>query len=337
MISVIVPVYNCIHTLERCVHAICAQTMKDWELLLIDDGSTDGSSGLCDRLAVQDPRIRVFHKLNGGVSSARNLGLDNARGDYVMICDSDDWAEPDWCEKLYRAAEDHPGCLIVCNYYRSADTGEAVNAAPQCSGLQLIVPKADFFSLNRQELLGIPWNKIYRREVLEQAHIRFRPNLSLGEDLIFVLDYLDAADGDAVFVNTHLYHYTVGNPASLSSKYYSDLAGIYRTLYGRIRQVLCSNPGAWEKWRQEYLRSYFYAFDRVFRNTLSAKNPASGMQKHRYNTAVFNGSEFQECRRAVLTDRRNILQQAGLRSNRYSLYWAAVAVSETVSRLRHHK
>lgn len=337
MISIIVPVYNCIHTLERCVHAICAQTMKDWELLLIDDGSTDGSSGLCDRLAVQDPRIRVFHKLNGGVSSARNLGMEQAVGEYVMFCDSDDWVEPDWCESMLREAQEHPDSLPVCNYYRSRVSGESVNCAAACAALQKFIPKADFFSLNRQELLGIPWNKLYRRELLEETHIRFRPELSLGEDLIFVLDYLEAAAGGLVFINTPLYHYVLGSSDSLSAKYYPDLAGIYRTLYGHILKTLHTIPGAWEKGQQAYWRSYFNAFDRVFRNTLSENNPASFFHKHRYNAGVFHSGEFQKCRSAVLSDRRNILQKAGLLTNRYTLYRIAVVVSESVSRLRHRK
>lgn len=337
MISVIVPVYNCIHTLERCVRAICAQTMQDWELLLIDDGSTDGSGALCDRIAGVDSRIRVFHKPNGGVSSARNLGLENAAGEYIMFCDSDDWVESDWCETMHRQAQDYPDRLPICNYYRSTDAGESVNAAAACEALEPLIQKVDFFGLNRQELLGIPWNKIYRRAILEQADIRFRPDLCLGEDLVFVLDYLDAAAGDMSFVNAPLYHYVLGNSDSLSAKYYANLDDIYRILYCRIAHTLYSTPGAWEKWQKDYWRSYFNAFDRVFRNTLSEKNPATYVRKHRYNAGVFRSSEFQQCRRAVLEDKRNAMQKAGLLTNRYGPYWTAVVVSETVSRLRHRK
>lgn len=333
MISVIVPVYNCIDTLERCVRTILAQTMSDWELLLINDGSKDGSAAMCDRLATLDSRICVFHKTNGGVSSARNLGLDHANGDYVMFCDSDDWVEPDWCEIMQNQAKAHPDSLSLCNYYRSRPSGESVNsAAPEKS-----VPKADFFSLNRQELLGIPWNKIYRRDLLEKGQIRFRPDISLGEDLMFVLDYLDVSAGGLNCVSAPLYHYSLGNSDSLSAKYYPDLDGLYRVLYGRIMHALQSVPGAWENWQQEFLRSYFHAFDRVFRNTLSEKNPLPFLRKHRYNAGIFHSAAFQQCRRAVLQDRRNILQKVGLLTNCYGVYWASVVVSEAISGWLHRR
>lgn len=102
LITVIVPVYNILEYLPRCVHSITAQTYRNLEILLVDDGSTDGTGELCDRLAREDGRIRVFHKENGGSSSARNLALGQARGEYVGFVDSDDFIEPGMYERLYR-------------------------------------------------------------------------------------------------------------------------------------------------------------------------------------------------------------------------------------------
>ena len=96
MISVIVPVYRAEKYLHRCVDGILAQTYTDFELLLIDDGSPDNCGALCDEYAAKDSRVRVFHKENGGVSSARNLGLDNAKGEWVTFCDADDYVTSDW-------------------------------------------------------------------------------------------------------------------------------------------------------------------------------------------------------------------------------------------------
>ena len=100
LITVIIPIYNIMDCLERCVNSVCAQTYRNLEILLVDDGSTDGTGALCDRLAEGDGRIRVFHKENGGSSSARNLGLQQARGEYVGFVDSDDFIEPDMYERL---------------------------------------------------------------------------------------------------------------------------------------------------------------------------------------------------------------------------------------------
>ena len=107
LLTVIVPVYNILDCLPRCVHSITAQTYRNLEILLVDDGSTDGTGELCDRLSGEDGRIRVFHKENGGSSSARNLGLDNASGEYIGFVDSDDYIEPDMYEKLLRAVMDY--------------------------------------------------------------------------------------------------------------------------------------------------------------------------------------------------------------------------------------
>ncbi len=107
MISVIVPVYNTREYLERCVNSVLVQTYQDMEIILVDDGSTDGSGEICDGFAERDGRVRVFHKENGGSSSARNLGIENAKGDYVGFVDSDDYVDADMYERLYTA---------VCEY-----------------------------------------------------------------------------------------------------------------------------------------------------------------------------------------------------------------------------
>lgn len=337
MISIIVPIYNCIRSLPRCIGSIQHQTFTDWELLLVDDGATDGSSFLCDQFASSDNRIRVLHKSNGGVSSARNMGLDHAKGEYVMFCDSDDWVEPDWCEQLYLAAVENLGRHPVCNYYRSAPDLEMINREVQCQAVKERIAKEDFFSLNQYELLGIPWNKIFRRTILEENHIRFRPDLSLGEDLIFNLDYLHYLMDGFVFVNRPLYHYTVGSLDSLSSKYYPDLAGIYRKIYFRIKDELCSIPGAYEKWEFEYAHSYFFAFDRVFRNTWSEKNQISWLRKWQNNARQFHSEEFQICRKAIPKHYINRLQYHSLQTNCFLIYWITVVITEALSRLRHHK
>lgn len=337
MISVIIPVYNCIRTLDKCIEAICAQTIEDWELLLVDDGSTDGSDRLCDRFASEDARIHAFHKPNGGVSSARNMGLDHAKGEYVMFCDSDDWVEPEWCEQLYLAEIENPSCQPICNYFRSAPDRETINREAQCQALEERIAKEDFFSLNQYELLGIPWNKIFRRTILEENHIRFRPELSLGEDLVFNLDYLHCLTDGFVFINKPLYHYTVGSTDSLSSKYYPDLSGIYQKVYLQVKDELRSIPGAYEKWALEYAYSYFFAFDRVFRNTWSKKNKICWLHKWQYNACQFHSEEFQKCRKAISKHSINRLQYYGLQTNCFLIYWIIVVITEALSRLRHHK
>lgn len=116
-ISVIVPVYNVEKYLHRCIDSLLAQTYTDFELLLIDDGSTDASGRICDEYAGKDSRVRVFHKENGGASSARNHGLDNASGEWLAFCDADDWISPYMFEELLTTAENDKADIVFCDFY----------------------------------------------------------------------------------------------------------------------------------------------------------------------------------------------------------------------------
>ena len=114
-ISIIVPVYHTAKYLHRCIESVLAQTFTDWEMLLIDDGSTDDSAIICDEYAAKDERIRVFHKENGGVSSARNLGLDHAQGEWITFIDADDWVEPEMLAKMLAKAEESDADVVICD------------------------------------------------------------------------------------------------------------------------------------------------------------------------------------------------------------------------------
>ena len=116
-ISVIVPVYKAEKYIRRCVDSILAQTFTDFELLLVDDGSPDNSGAICDEYAARDSRVKVFHKENGGVSSARQMGLDNSLGEYVIHADPDDWVEPDMLQELYSEAQQSGADMVICDFY----------------------------------------------------------------------------------------------------------------------------------------------------------------------------------------------------------------------------
>lgn len=127
-ISIIVPVYNVEKYLEQCIDSILTQTFEDFELILVDDGSPDKCPEICDEYAQKDDRVRVIHKENGGVSSARNAGMKLACGEYILFCDSDDYVSPLWCELMLNAARSHPLSLVSCNL-RKTDQDEHVTFA----------------------------------------------------------------------------------------------------------------------------------------------------------------------------------------------------------------
>lgn len=129
-ISIIIPIYNVERYLRQCIDSILAQTFTDFELLLIDDGSPDGCPAICDEYAEKDARIRVFHKQNGGVTSARNKGLNNANGNWIIYIDGDDWIEPTYVEELYNAAINNEADIAICGFRFVYEDGSSVIEHP---------------------------------------------------------------------------------------------------------------------------------------------------------------------------------------------------------------
>lgn len=196
MISVIVPVYNSRDTLARCVKSLQAQTLADLEIILVDDGSSDGSGMLCNGFSREDARIRVIHKANGGVSSARNAGIEAAKGRYLMFMDSDDYAEPEMAEAMLSGIGEDD--IAICGFHHHYQ-GRDVVRIPDVPGQS---GEENFLALYGQGFLNMPWNKLYKKELAG----RFDESLSLGEDLLFNLDYLRKTDGISV-VKEALCHY----------------------------------------------------------------------------------------------------------------------------------
>lgn len=195
MISIIIPVYNSQKYLATCVVSILAQTYSDLEILLIDDGSKDSSPAICDELAQLDARVRVLHKPNGGISSARNAGLDMARGEWVTFCDNDDRVSPQWLERLLALADEET--LPMCAFTRVL--GELGSQDPMFLDSRFRiregskVQKDEYLEYYKQRVGGFVWNALFRRDIIEQHHLRFPERKAQGdinEDLIFDLQYL---------------------------------------------------------------------------------------------------------------------------------------------------
>lgn len=209
-VSVIVAVYKAEAYLKRCVDSLLAQTFRDFEILLIDDGSPDRSGEMCDEYARQDSRVRVFHKENGGVSSARQCGLDNARGEYVIHADPDDWVEPEMLEEMYRKAKEEDADMVICDYYIE-EKGETKYVIQRPSALDSETVMRELF----QQLHGSCWNKLVRRVCYSQYQIQFPLELSYCED-VFVNACLLSHGIKVGYLPKAFYHYDQDvNPNSL--------------------------------------------------------------------------------------------------------------------------
>ena len=190
-VSIIVPVYKAETFLSRCIDSILNQEYRDFELLLVDDGSPDSSGEICDTYARNDSRIRVIHQPNSGVSIARNHAIDQARGTYLQFLDSDDWITSDATKLLVRSAEDFQADLVIADFYRVI--GERVSHKGDIDEDEVISREefAEHMMENPADYYyGVIWNKLYRRELIEKHHLRMNPDISWCEDFMFNLEYI---------------------------------------------------------------------------------------------------------------------------------------------------
>lgn len=206
-ISIIVPVYNAERYLSRCIESILVQTYAEFELLLIDDGSKDGSGEICDEYAKKDRRIRVIHKENGGVSSARNVGIDKAQGDWVAFIDADDYVESCYIQNLYS--------YVVCEKQLILTGYDSKFKI--CRFEEISLNDDDFvrYLIDSKTILhSQPWAKLFNLNVIKRSGIYFPLDIHLGEDAIFNLKYYSVVNV-VTFAKDVDYHYEVGNEISL--------------------------------------------------------------------------------------------------------------------------
>ena len=238
MISIITPVYNTSKYLRRCLDSILAQTYQDWELLLIDDGSTDGSDMICDDYAKSDSRIRVFHKPNGGVASVRQLGIVEAQGEYSIHVDSDDWVEPEMLEALFDEAKRTDADIVVADYYH--EFVDKTVYRPQSGSENPLTAIGEILT---GQQVGSLWNKLIRHVRYQQYQLVFSPGINIGEDsLLLVRLYQHPVR--IRYVNKGYYHYmNNGDDNSITRKRNVEL---YEKSVAQIHQLLQAVPKQYE-------------------------------------------------------------------------------------------
>lgn len=212
--SFIVPVYNCGPCLIPCVESLLEQTVRDFEILLIDDGTPDDCGAVCDELAAKYGCIRAFHKENGGAASARNYGIDRAAGEYLLFIDGDDTIEPDTLARIEAVFAGNTADLVIFgmafDYYEKHDVPEWVeHLSIKHQGLQLKSFYTDQFkSLFDDNALSSACNKVFSARILQETGLRAREDMTLYEDLEFVLRYFDHVQ-QFYCIDAALYHYRI--------------------------------------------------------------------------------------------------------------------------------
>lgn len=237
-ISIIVPVYNVSNYIRRCVESILGQTYENFELLLIDDGSTDSSGLICDELALISDKIKVCHQQNKGVSVARNEGVSIATGEYITFVDSDDFVAPEYLQHLFQ------GTLMgECGLVQAGYVADPVNSGKvvKCIDHATVTCDGDIIFT---KIRGLVWSKLFLRDVIIDNSIMFRPGLTLAEDLCFVLDYLYFIENVAFIEATDYFYDIRENSASRKIHKVVNLYDEITVEYDLVNRLYDKWPGA---------------------------------------------------------------------------------------------
>ena len=219
-LTVVVPVYNVQNYLIECVNSIMKQTYNNLEIIIIDDGSTDKSGKICDRLAKKDCRIKVIHKKNEGVSKSRNLGIKLSTGELITFIDADDFLEKNMFENMINLYTD--GYLVACTYNVIENNKIKKNHRKKslCEDKfveDITVHDALTFLANRKKIYGFTWNKIFSTEIIKQNKLKFIDSISICEDLCFVAEYILYVKG-IKYIHDNLYNYRLREDSASFSK-----------------------------------------------------------------------------------------------------------------------
>ncbi len=281
MISIIVPIYKVEEYLHQCVDSILSQTYQNLEIILVDDGSPDNCPQMCDEYAAADSRIKVVHKENGGLMSARQAGLKIAGGDYIGFVDGDDWIEPDMYEHFANAIAKYAPDTAVCEFYYShADRDEKSHqkfSQPFYTKnmlLEEIYPTMLFDNkFYRYGIMPSCWSKVYKKELLEKHLFQVDPKITIGEDAAFTYPCL--LDSQCVaYIDRALYHYRI-NPKSMTQSYSADLQERILIPYNILKEYLPSSCYDYSSQLDYYL---LYLINGIIRNEANPVNPKSFAQ-----------------------------------------------------------
>lgn len=241
-VSVIVPAYNAENYINICVQSILSQTYTDFELILVNDGSKDSTSAICHRLAEQDSRITVIDQENGGASSAKNTGLNVAKGNYIEFVDADDTLDATYMEQLLRGTKEDEADLCVGNVaFVVLDKAEHILSRPSPKIHEGMFTLKEYLSHYKEymphAIVGAPWNKLFRRQIIEAHNLRFDETTKNNEDTWFNLAYLRHCK--KVFVSASpFYHYIDHQNGSASRRYIDNIIEIYTETYRRSTAFL---------------------------------------------------------------------------------------------------
>ena len=281
-VSIILPVYNAAQTINRMLESLRVQTLTDFEVLMIDDGSTDESCMILDEYANKDTRFKVVHKRNEGVSAARQTGVELAQGEYVIHADSDDWVDATMLEELYEKAKITDADVVICDFFSNTDTGQTL-CKQRPSELKADVILRELF----QQLHGSCWNKLVRQACYNKYNVRFPKGINHCEDLLFWAQLLQHNDVKVSYLPKAFYHYYV-NSNSITRHYTRSTYEMRLKYLTKLYEIL--SP----KYKSIKQQAAFGVFtEAVMFNVLSRNEALNGLSTFRHNIYRLNSLKWK--------------------------------------------
>ena len=239
-VSVIVPAYNAESTIVKCIDSILSQTYSLLEVIVINDGSTDGTAILLHSLEKKDGRLKVYMTKNRGVSCARNAGLKRATGTFILFVDADDYLVPTMVQEMMFYQEQYKNiwCGFQIEYHKETDKAQGIESVVWDKSQPISIIKGNkIIDLIVGQYLNSPWNKLYSKEVIEDNQLEFNVNYNYAEDLLFNIEYLRHTKDEICFINKCLYNYVHQNNASLSTLRGSGQFMVYVQCYTQMKEL----------------------------------------------------------------------------------------------------
>lgn len=287
IISIIVPVYNGEKFLRKCIDSIQNQILTNWQLLLIDDGSTDGSPQICDEYAARDGRIQVIHKSNGGVSAARNDGLELAQGKYIGFVDADDWILPDMYGKLVNQAEKNHADIVMCDAKTVyADGREELDTITQLSR-NVILDRNNFKAELLLELAGSACRCLYRRDLIQKARLKYPAGIHFSEDRIFNLYAMGYCA--KLYYLKEAYYMRFMNDESAVHRFHPDYFERVKNAHKATQRALDLAWGGHKEYKRAYLQQFI-------------GGSIAAINNYYYRTSTFTRREKRDAVKRVCQD-----------------------------------
>lgn len=297
-VSVIMPVYKVEKFVGKAIESIQAQTLQDWEFLIVDDGTPDNSGQICDEYAQKDARIRVFHRENGGAPSARNMAMEHAKGKYYYFMDSDDWAEPTMLEDMVCLAEENAAPLVVTGYFIDTYYSDTEYITIHQTQPDAVYDRQAFrenaYKLFDCNLLYTPWNKLYSREYVDGKGLRFP--CTFWDDFPFVLSVI--RDVDKVVVSSQqYYHFMRARAESETAAYRPNMYDKREEEHGWMLD-LYRHWGVQDEASMEMVsRRYVERLVGCIENVTNPRCQLSKKEKRQEIAKILSGPHVRECLR----------------------------------------